>query len=104
MDKVCLAEARRLIFSLYYPHKQGYLPNIVNLETSPQSKAGNDNPEGREGSHEQVKESEIPYSHFLEFQKNTKQHNHKIYLEDLAQIHTRLMFVASVCVSPYEPC
>ena len=36
--------------------------------------------------------------------KHTKLHNNNIFTEDLAQTLTGSVFVASVSVSPYEPC
>lgn len=34
----------------------------------------------------------------------TQLYNHQVYAEDLAQIHTGSVIVASVSVIPYEPC
>lgn len=45
--------------------------------------------------------SQLP---LLEVPKNTYLHNHRVYPEDLAQIHTGSTFIPSASVSPSKPC
>lgn len=77
---------------------------IIRLDSSPYIKAGRGNPVEGKGSEEQTKSQRFSYSHCYSYHETTNLHNHKVYAENLASIHTGSVVVMSVSVSPYKHC